>query len=201
VSVRHKIFLERRDGALVDGELVEGIDEPYARKVDSSWLTHMAAIEAQAASRGETFARPEHWHWQWGNKVKELCHLISCPTFAIECEGKVQGMMTVVTDGYFCRLDEQRKAPLVYVWFVATAPWNLPAAGSGTYRGIGYTFLSTAIQMSFDLEFKGRIGLHSLPQAESYYDKIGMICLGSDTEKQGMKYYEMTPGQAQAFIS
>jgi hypothetical protein len=51
-------------------------------------------------------------------------------------------------------------------------------------------------------EFKGRIGLHSLPQANAFYaNTCGMTDLGFDQDYEGLRYFEMTPGQAEAFIA
>jgi len=85
--------------------------------------------------------------------------------------------------------------------YLATAPWNLRALiGHPRYAGVGFVFLHAAIQMSIDNGFKGRIGLHSLPQAEAFYEKHGFLCLGADPEKEGLKYYELTPQAAHEFI-
>jgi hypothetical protein len=202
VTGPQEVFLRKGDGTVLAGALISGIDEPYARRVDDAWLTSLAAIDLDAAARGETIARPEHVHWVWGDKVKHLGRLISCPTYSIECDGAVQGMLTLVTDGHYCKLPEQVGSPLVYVWFLASAPWNLLLKpGPDTYHGVGNSLMSVAIQSSIALGFKGRIGLHSLPQAESYYQQMPMICLGPDNSKQGMNYFEMTPDLAKAFIS
>jgi hypothetical protein len=40
-----------------------------------------------------------------------------------------------------------------------------------------------------------------LPQADSFYAiKCGMTDLGKDANKQGLRYFEMTPVQAAAFL-
>jgi hypothetical protein len=49
------------------------------------------------------------------------------------------------------------------------------------------------------LGFKGRIGLHSLPQSEPWYQKIGFTDVGPDPTKK-MRYFEMTEVQAAGFI-
>ena len=47
-----------------------------------------------------------------------------------------------------------------------------------------------------------RIGLHSLPQANGFYaNTCGMTDLGADLDHRGLRYFEMTPEQAQAFIA
>ena len=56
--------------------------------------------------------------------------------------------------------------------------------------------------LSEELEFHGRIGLHSLPQANGFYaDTCGMTDLGADPDYEGLRYFEMTPEDAQAFIA
>jgi hypothetical protein len=67
---------------------------------------------------------------------------------------------------------------------------------------VGSILLGTAINLSHDEGFGGRLGLHSLPQADSFYrDKLGMTELGPDISKQNLRYFEMTPGQANDFAA
>jgi L-amino acid N-acyltransferase YncA len=71
------------------------------------------------------------------------------------------------------------------------------------YRGIGSILVRAAIELSKQEEFKGRIGLHSLPQADSFYSTTcGMSDLGVEAESPyaPMRYFEMTSEQAEAFI-
>lgn len=50
-----------------------------------------------------------------------------------------------------------------------------------------------AIQQSFDEGFGGRIGLHDLPQAKTFYaDTLGMTDFGADVTKQNLHYFELT---------
>ena len=92
--------------------------------------------------------------------------------------------------------------PLVYVDYLEVAPWNQSFAGtSKKYRGAGPILLTAAVELSFDEGFKGRVGLHSLPQAESFYEKEGMIDLGPDAQVQNLRYYEMTSDVAQTLLA
>jgi hypothetical protein len=68
-------------------------------------------------------------------------------------------------------------------------------------RGVGSVLIGTAIELSKELEFKGRIGLHSLPQANGFYANFcGMTDMGPDSANHDLRYFEMTPEQAEAFI-
>jgi len=146
--------------------------------------------------------RPEHGHWDWRKKHAAIEGLIAYRMFGIECEGDMQGLMLVSTAGHPCRITEQRGKEQVYIDFVATAPWNSPGlVDVPRYGLVGRVLIATAVQLSLEEGFRGRIGLHSLPQAETFYaTNCGMTDLGKDTKKEGLRYFEMTPAQAAAFL-
>lgn len=200
---RYNVVLrEVATGTYRDAELVERVDSMSARKAEDAWLTYIAAARATAAAIGKVIPKLPHEHWQWHEKVKLTERLLPYPTFGIECEAQMQGMMLLETDGHFARLSTGGRAPLVYVNLVASAPWNLGIVTSEPkFHGVGSTLLAAAIQASVDLGFKGRVGLHSLPTSESWYDKHGIACFGADTSKQGLKYYEVTPECARDFLT
>lgn len=142
-------------------------------------------------------------HWKWAEKARAAAQMSGYETFAVECGGKTQGLMFVNMVHYRARTPEQRKRELVYVELIATAPWNRPKlVASPQYKGVGRILIATAISLSAHLEFKGRIGLHSLPdpEVESWYrDVAGFTDLGFEDAK-GMRYFEMTEAQAAAFL-
>ena len=61
--------------------------------------------------------------------------------------------------------------------------------------------MTAAVELSLEEGFKGRVGLHSLPQAETFYEKHGMIDLGPDAGVQNLRYYEMTSDVAQTLLA
>ena len=129
--------------------------------------------------------------------------MLAYPSFSIVCNGLTQGMMIVDTVKKRCRFDTQKGQHLVYVEFIETAPWNRAELfAPPRYRGIGSILIRAAIALSDDSEFHGRIGLHSLPQANGFYaTTCGMMDLGADPDYQGLHYFEMTPEQARAFVA
>jgi len=90
---------------------------------------------------------------------------------------------------------------MVYLEFLATAPWNRPEFQQPVrLKGCGRIFTLAAIEVSRALGGKGRIGLHSLPAAEEFYErKCGMTRLGPDAAHQNLVYFEMTETQADLF--
>jgi hypothetical protein len=202
VSSSHVVPLKRADGGFVEGLLHERIDAGYALQVDDDWKSHLVAEEARALAEGRAVPKLQHGHWEWGEKVKGSAHLLSCPTLAIESAGQTQGLMLVKTDGHFGKLPGETGKPLVYVVYLATAPWNLrQLVPQPRFSGVGLLLLYAAIQISLDAEFKGRIGLHSLPQSEGFYERHGFQCLGVDPSKEDLKYYELSPQAASEFIA
>jgi hypothetical protein len=185
-----------------DAELHERVDSASALKAQDSWLTYIALARAAAASAGTVLPKLPHEHWQWFEKVKLTERLLPYPTLGIECDGQMQGLMLLETDGHFARLSPGGRAPLVYVTLVATAPWNLTdVTREPRFQGVGLTLLAAAMELSLDLGFKGRVGLHSLPTSEWWYDKYGITCCGPDNNKQDLKYYEVTPEFARDFLA
>jgi hypothetical protein len=90
------------------------------------------------------------------------------------------------------RLPERNNAPLLYVDYITTAPWNDRAlTKSPQFRFVGTALIDASIKISVALGFGGHIGLHSLPQAESFYrNGIGMTDLGLDAEYHDLRYFE-----------
>ena len=61
--------------------------------------------------------------------------------------------------------------------------------------------MGAAIRLSIEEGYKGRIGLHSLPQSNDFYsNRCGMIDLGADPHYQNLRYFEATPEIAQHLI-
>lgn len=101
--------------------------------------------------------------------------------------------------GYPARLDPDQGEPLVYVDYLESAPWNLRAE-TRRYLGVGQALLKEAARRSIELGYRGRLGLHSLPQVESFYEhKCGLIGCGPDPGYYRLVYFEFTAEQGTAF--
>jgi hypothetical protein len=61
--------------------------------------------------------------------------------------------------------------------------------------------MHSAIQISEESGFKGRLAFHSLPQSRPFYERIGMIDLGIDVHRQHLRRYEFTALTAATFLS
>ncbi|NKN03075.1 GNAT family N-acetyltransferase [Rhizobium leguminosarum] len=199
----YPVFLtDKRTGEPVAAELIETISEADLRSVEAEWKPVTNAKIREIMAQGRSPADwPEGWHWMWREKMIAIGGLLAFQTFALRCEGKLQGLMQLNTARYRSRVPEQAGKDLVYVDYVETAPWNRKAiVADPRFGGVGTIMIRAAIEVSRDQEFRGRIGLHSLPSAEAFYaNACGMTDLGLDGTYEGLRYFEMTSAQADAF--
>jgi hypothetical protein len=145
----------------------------------------------------------ENEHWDWLGKADWLS-LVAYRSLGVECEGMMQGLMLVVTDGYYSRTEPDLGKPLIYVDYVQTAPWNdedlvdRPRLGA-----VGTHLLDGAVKLSVDLEYAGRIGLHSLQRSEGFYRRLGFAPVEierRDRHARGLWYFELTRQRADEFL-
>jgi hypothetical protein len=81
--------------------------------------------------------------------------------------------------------------PVIYIHSLATAPWNrITDPDPNGFRTVGRAMLQFARYRSEELNYGGLVGLHSLPSAEPFYRKMGMIDSGVDPSKENMIYFE-----------
>ncbi len=186
---------ESATGEMVEATLSDDVSDLHLALWDRDWAPEMRAFAASGAH-----SRPEDFHWDWKAKAQGWRTYLKYQSSALVCEGDLQGLM-LLNNLCSARIHEQFGKPLMYVEFVATAPWNRPELRiPPKFRGVGRTFILAAIHFSLDAGYKGRIGLHSLPNAEDFYEnKCGMTRLGPDSSHQNLTYYEMTETQAELF--
>ena len=127
----------------------------------------------------------EHSDWDWENKVlttESGYHRI----VTIECGGAAQGLMAVLAQPQTATLSPDGD-PLLYVDYLETAPWNLRGLPTNPrFRGVGMVLIAEAVLLSLETGWGGRIGLHSLPRAERFYQmSCQMTMLGRDSGYDG----------------
>ena len=195
-------IVRRQDKALVDAVLHTDLVPTVLVEAEKEWgPIRLDAVRRllQAGRGGEI---PQHYHWDWGRKSLNL-QLLAYRCFGIKCDGKWQGLLMVKLAGMEARLEPDKGKPLVYIDYLESAPWNLRVmVDTPLYRGIGPLLVWTAVQLSYDEGFHGRIGLHALPQAEKLYrDNCAMHHCGPDASYENLPYYEMTREIAASFTS
>ncbi len=192
----------------VDCQLYEGIAPNNVADFTQKWKPAFDEKRSELAASGnvtgelfeEYSLQDAHWEWPAKAAVVEASNDM-LRSFAVECLNVTQGLMIAMPFG-IAREPSQLGLPLTQVMLLSTAPWNRPKlAAAPKYQGVGRLLLTAAISLSLEEEHAGRIGLHALSGAETWYrGNCGMTDLGFDALKR-MTYFEMTAPQAQRFIS
>lgn len=197
---------DRHTGHFVEAQLLSPADETNVGHVEQLWrpeflrrVTELAKANSLTLDAlGENNIQDAHW--DWAKKIDLSVGRLDRVSFAVEAEGTTQGLMLVKTVG-FAREQSQLNLPMIEIEFLATAPWNRNKfTPNPRFKGVGRLLLTAAISLSVHEEFKGRIGLHALPEAEDWYRNVcGMTDLGIDETQ--MRYFEMTETQARTYLA
>lgn len=194
---------DRVAGRLVEATLIDGITRDEVEKAEAVWKPFLDKQLKRMEAEGVPKERwPQHRHWNWRQKHEAVEQsFLAYRMFGVECQSEMQGLMLVAV-GKHCRIESQKDKHLVYIHFIAAAPWNVPSVViEPRYSLVGSVLVATAIHLSLEEEFHGRIGLHSLPQSEAWYlNACGMTDFGPDPSVQNLRYFEMTPAQASEFL-
>jgi len=204
MSVTSLVHLKDRGaGRFVEANLIDGLTREDVEKADADWKPFLDEQIKRMESTGIPKHKwPQHRHWNWREKYDATEEYLAYRMFGIECQSQMQGLMLALTAGKNSQIASQRGRPLVYVHFLAAAPWNLASiVAEPRFSLVGSILVAAAIHLSIEEEFQGRIGLHSLPQSDDWYRKTcGMTDLGPDQTVENLRYFEMTPEQASEFL-
>ena len=197
-------------GQLVDAELHDDLPLDCLFEAEELWAPERVRFLRDcvhaSVKRNEL---PQSVHWSWSLKAVsipgfQLGPLSEYRLFGIKAEGVWQGLLIGRCIGHMSKLPP-KPLELVYVDFVESAPWNWELGKANRlprFRGTGLQLMELAVRWSIDLGFQGRMGLHSLPQAESFYrDRCKMTDLGMDlVYKPPLRYFEFSKDQAKVFL-
>jgi len=192
--------------AVVEAELVDEVTTDDFLVTQLEWRPVVIEATRELVRLRSPDLVPGHFHWDWTRKAAQL-ELLAVSFIAIRCDGSLQGLMKIETVGHDCRLPEQAGKPLVYIDYLETAPWNVKSLMKALdrptrYGGVGSRLVEAAVRRSLAEEFRGRVGLHSLPTSERFYiEACGMTPVGRDPAKQNLLWCEFTPEQAEAFLT
>jgi hypothetical protein len=158
---------------------------PVAQQSDQKWQEILGSYGCHDA------------HWNWRAK-STLASSTNRTILSLLNQREVEAAMALLF-GKQCRDGTPR--PMVYVDYVAVAPWNRrEIQNTQRFRHLGTVMLGAAVARSFSLGLDGRCGLHSLRQAEGFYHRIGMTDFGLDPSYESLRYFEFTSDAARAFI-
>jgi len=195
-------LFNRQTKAAEAASVFQGIAEKNLDDFETAWKPAMADRVPTSASQADLIAANiQDRHWDWRQKAQVTGKLLQYESFAVEASDMTQGLM-ITNSISFARLPEQKTKPLIYVDFLAAAPWNRTNfTSTPKYRGVGKLLIFAAMSQSIDEGYEGRIGLHSLHESETFYRQaFRMQDLGPDTDHQGLRYFEMTEDVAKELL-
>lgn len=192
--------------------LVEGLDGAHIDFIEQEWepllqrqydLALLNFFSLPEASRTEdkwieilgNFG-VEDSHWRWRAKC-DVALATNRRILALVNDGDVEAAVCLFP-GHKSR---SNGLPLVYIDYIAVAPWNRKKIQvPPRFEKLGTVLLGAAIAMSMSVGFDGRCGLHSLRQAEGFYRRLGMEDFGVDAAYSSLRYFEFSNQGAKNFI-
>jgi hypothetical protein len=131
----------------------------------------------------------EDKYWDWLFKKRISLSRDNYESYAIEYEGRTQGLLWIETQHHRSQIEEGQR--LVYIEALASAPSNRRGIQRPPeLKGVGTLLLNFARFRSLDLGYEGRVALHALPGAERFYDSRNMMNFGADSDKEDLIYFE-----------
>ncbi|WP_341531636.1 GNAT family N-acetyltransferase (plasmid) [Nostoc sp. UHCC 0302] len=170
-------LIRGQDNIIVEADLVK-LAQKHVDDYISRWKDKLTLYEQ------------EDKFWDWEFKLQFVINRQpNREGYAIEYEGETQGLMLIETQMHGSRLVEGKR--LVYIDGIASAPSNRQILQRPPrLKGVGSVLLAFARTRSIELGYEGRVGLHSLPGVEKFYESQGMIDLGEDEDYDDLVYFE-----------
>lgn len=163
-------------GQSLEGQIV-AMDDGHLQDVETFWQPILAAV-----------GQPDPV-WKWDYKLRQSQQQGNYEAYSLDVDDLSQGLLFIETQQH--RSQQVQLFPLVYVEMIVTAPWNrIDIEQPPWLKGVGSLLLLFSRQRSMELGYGGRVALHSLPTAESFYHARGMPDYGPDPEKDGLIYFE-----------
>jgi len=204
---QYQVFDTSTD-SYVDCEVCIDTHDEHLVSIEDNWmpaLYELAAPLAQEAKDQEhlkvmlTDQNIVDVGWDWSAIVSQEDEFFTRKTFYLLVDGVVEGVLhakfpkaALLTAG----------ASLVYVDFLAAAPWNRALTNQAPkFKSVGSSLITHTICFSEEMGCGGIIGLHSLIEAEPFYQRIGMIRIGPDPDYENMTYFEFNEAGIRGFSS
>lgn len=174
-------------------QLWDTIEPRHREHLEIQWSNALTELLAKMPADH----REESSHWNWPDKLDRSDGVVGRQAYVIECGSMTQAVMLVDLNK-ISRFPATRGECIVYVDYLQTAPWNWKRdwQPNPQFRGLGTMMLQVAIQLSLELDFDGRVGLHSLRDSEDFYRRRGMTEFWRDPDYDYLMYFEMTAIQA-----
>ncbi|HKS75337.1 MAG TPA: hypothetical protein VJQ82_19170 [Terriglobales bacterium] len=194
-------FAEGLDGVHLD--FIEAVWGPLLKRQYNLALLHFFQLpkvdqthEKWLEILGDFGVQDQHWDWR---SKAGIAPGSNRRIFSLLNTSEVEAAMMLLF-GKTSR-DPSTPLPIVYVDYVAVAPWNRKVVQHPQrFKNLGTVMLGQAVATSIAEGLDGRCGLHSLPQSEGFYRRIGMSDFGTDPAYSSLRYFEFSAQAARNFV-
>lgn len=192
-------ILDRRSRLFVDATILDDVTQRHLALTEDGWKLFRDRARKMQSERG--MQSPESVDWDWAQKRLEFGPQ-PVQVIAIERDNESQGLVMLAPHPVASRLSHSPDSLALYVEYLEAAPWNLTdyVGTNARYGLIGTALLRCAVAVSLDRGCSGRLALHSLHGAETFYRAKGFEDLGYDQEEH-LRYFELSERQAQKLIT
>lgn len=195
-------------------DLIEGLDDDHINYIEDQWTPRIKRqcdlallqffTQPPELQTDATFVEilgrlgiPDK-HWNWSRKCA-VAPGSNRSVYGLLNDDHVEAAMMLLL-GKGSRITASG-LPIVYVDYLAIAPWNRTAVQyPERFRKLGTVMLGAAVEVSRTLGMEGRCGLHSLPSSEGFYRRFGMKDLAIDPNYHNLRYFEFESHAAMSFL-
>ena len=127
---------EHYDVLILDSKVNEPVAAMLIVDIGAGLVTEAQRLWSEFSRKAGQ--KPEHAHWDWTKKFQlTVDYSLTYRMLGIEHKGEIQGLMLVIV-GKECRIKSQKRKPLIYVDYLASAPWNSKAKTKDpSYKFVG----------------------------------------------------------------
>lgn len=177
---RRHFIVRRRDEQRIEADLRPSTREDglrWARDWVPRWPATMAFEDA---------------HWDWAELIELALALpLRFACYSLLADGRLQGLR-------FLEVSEDE----VYLYGthalrVSTAPWNREPQLA--YRGVGSLLVAAGLWRSHEDGHRGQMHCSSLPGAERFHWRNGMLRFDG-VDEEGLARYRFLPGHSRSFL-
>jgi hypothetical protein len=139
----------------------------------------------------------EDYHWNWSKKAF-FYNTPGYDWFFLKTSDGIQGVCLT----FHPQKSIFQNTDIFYIKYLSSAPWNRKSSlHERKYKGVGNEILKQ-VQYYFLQKHYYNYGfsLHSLPQAQSFYEHIGMVNLPEYNDSNGLFFYEISKENAISFL-
>ena len=138
----------------------------------------------------------EDYHWNWYEKAIRY-NTSGYNWFFLKTPDGIQSVCVT----FHHKKSILQNIDIFYIQYIASAPWNrISSLHERRYKGTGIEIIKQ-IQLYFVKMYHLSYGfsLHSLPQAQKFYEKFGMVNLPEHNGLDGLFFYEIDKEHAISF--